>query len=492
MGKSQLARAHASPRGAAILEASHLGRDALPPVEVDLVVLDHADADLPAAAALARAWLEDDSDLRVVVTSRQRLGIPNEHVVEVAPLDPEAAVELFLTTARAARPGYASAPEDAERVVRIVDLLDRLPLALRLAAARASLLQPADLLDRLHSPLEVLHDAAEPDRSLRALLDASFDRLPPDARTALAWLGTFDCPFDVAAAEAVAGHAPRGDGTPVLDLLQLLVERSLLARAEDAPSGGARFELLRVVRAYARAALATSEQAEAAAGAHGAWLADRTTALASTLGGPRGPAAIRALKSLGGLTEALEHPERLPRDAAGRLDLAFDRLCQHRGSGTDHAFLLDGVLAAAGTPADPRLLAARARIDRRRGDVADALGRLPDSDLPAVRLERAACLAAADRIRDTATEAVELHRSLARRRDDPIVELNAAARAGQLLAARGKLEEVADLLDDALSATSTRVGPLPLVGCLLEAARVELLRGRGDRRRCAPAGPRPR
>ncbi len=496
-GKSALARAHAEPRGAPVRGVGR-GSAALP-AESDLVVLDGADAGLAGARDVVRGWLSASTERRVLVTSRQRLGAPGEHALEVPPLDPDAAAALFLERARALRPDYATQDDSEELVARIATLCDHLPLALELAAARAALLDPVDLLRRLHDPLDVLRSADDPGRSLRNRLEASIIDLDDGRRAALAWLSAFDGPFDIDAAEAVAG-ARRAQGGHVLDRIQALADRSLLCKVASSPGGGARFELLRVVRAYARELLEADGEADAAARAHASWLAGRVWRHTAALGGPRGPEALRLLGLHGAsILSVLDAGTALAADDAARLGLALDALHRHgrpaRRADSRHDLagsaspLRDAIDVALGASSDAcpslraALVAARERLRRLAGAPHEALRNLDaaPADVPAVGLERAACLAAAGRTRDAIAAARAVHTDLVARRADPVAELDAAALTASLLTARGHIDNASTLLDDALAATSSRVGPLAHVPCLLEAARVELLRARPAR-----------
>src|SRR6185503_4388687 len=99
--------------------------------------------------------------LRCLVTSRQALGIAGELRHEVAPLAPEAALELFAARVRAATPGFKMPAALRDVAAEIVARLDHLPLAIELAAARTVLLAPEEILGRLDRRLDLLRvDAA--------------------------------------------------------------------------------------------------------------------------------------------------------------------------------------------------------------------------------------------------------------------------------------------------------------------------------------------
>jgi predicted ATPase len=117
-----------------------------------VVVLDNFEQLVGSAATVAE-WSDAAPELVLVVTSRERLGIAGEQVLELGPLPHAAAVQLFLD--RACEAGVALAGHDAA-IREIVESVDRIPLAVELAAARARLLRPADLAARLRVGTDVL------------------------------------------------------------------------------------------------------------------------------------------------------------------------------------------------------------------------------------------------------------------------------------------------------------------------------------------------
>jgi predicted ATPase len=210
-----------------------------------LLVLDNCEHVIDGAAALARAVAEDGSDTRVLATSREGLGIPDEQLVAVAPLDPGgAAVELFAERARAASATFDLDVARAE-VEDICRRLDGLPLAIEMAAARSASLTPAQLLARLDDRLRLLtggrRTTAERHRTLRATVQWSFDLLSRAQQVLFARLAVFTGPFDLTAVESVASDADQ-DATDTDHLLGDLVERSVV-NVESGPLGR-RFRLL--------------------------------------------------------------------------------------------------------------------------------------------------------------------------------------------------------------------------------------------------------
>jgi predicted ATPase/class 3 adenylate cyclase/Tfp pilus assembly protein PilF len=197
-----------------------------------LIVLDNFEQVAQHAAATVGRWL-NAPEASFLVTSRERLAVPGEVVqlVEPLPLD-SAAIELFVTRARAARHDFAL--DDARRgaVAEIVRLLDGLPLAIELAAARMLALTPSQLLLRLHDRFKVLAGRRGVTRqaTLRAAIDWSWQLLNEHEQSALAQCSVFEGGFTLAAAEAVIDLTGAVDVPAAVDVLQALVDKSLLRR----------------------------------------------------------------------------------------------------------------------------------------------------------------------------------------------------------------------------------------------------------------------
>lgn len=216
-----------------------------------LLVLDNFEQVREHAAATLGLWLDQAPAARALVTSRELLGLPGEVAVPLAPLPDDEAVALFLQRAQAAAASGLDQPAEQQAVQRLVQLLDGLPLAVELAAARVRIMPPSQLLARMGERFRLLVSSGggRPDRqaTLRATLDWSWSLLAEPERAALAQWSVFEGGFTLAAAEAVLDLSACGEDTPwALDLLQALVDQSLLRRMGDE-----RFDMLVSVHAYA-------------------------------------------------------------------------------------------------------------------------------------------------------------------------------------------------------------------------------------------------
>jgi len=232
-----------------------------------LLLLDNFER-VEEAAPVVGDLLASAPGVRALVTSRGPLRLSGEHEYPLAPLRVPArgseddlaalganqAVQLLLARAEAVRPGYEVTRENASAVAEICRVVDGLPLALELAAARLRMLSTEELLSRLARRLEALtggpRDAPERQRTLRAAIDWSYELLAGAEQQAFRRLAVFRGGFEVTAAEEVAGAGS--------ETLESLVDRSLL-RVD--PERG-RFELLETVREYAHELLEESGELE--------------------------------------------------------------------------------------------------------------------------------------------------------------------------------------------------------------------------------------
>ena len=236
-----------------------------------LLVLDNCEHLLAACAELAAALLRGCPHLRLLATSRERLGIRGETSYRVpslstpAPsLHPAAAalaayegVQLFVERARAASPDFTLTEAEAGAVARICVGLDGIPLAIELAAARVGSLPVEGIAARLDRSIGLLtggpRDVLPRHQTLRATLDWSWELLGAAERTLLRRLSVFAGGWPVGAAVVVCG----GDGLEgwaVPEVLDGLAARSLVG--QDEATAGAHYRLLETVRQYAAEHLA--------------------------------------------------------------------------------------------------------------------------------------------------------------------------------------------------------------------------------------------
>jgi len=222
-----------------------------------LVLLDNFEQVAHLAEETIGRWLERAGDARFVVTSREILGIAGEIAVSLPPLTPVEGATLFLQRAGAAKQGFHLTAEDETAVGPLITLLDGLPLAIELAAARTRIMPPRILLSRMSERFKLLSSMGRrPERhaALRATFDWSWDLLSLPEKTALAQLSVFDGGFTLAAAEALLDFSAFEVAPTSMDAIQSLVDKSLVRQVTDS-----RFGMLDSVQEYATSRLETPD-----------------------------------------------------------------------------------------------------------------------------------------------------------------------------------------------------------------------------------------
>ncbi|GAA3040451.1 BTAD domain-containing putative transcriptional regulator [Streptosporangium longisporum] len=266
-----------------------------------LLILDNCEHVIEAAAAFADRLLGECRRLRILATSREALGITGEVLWQVEPLALPAegagpaeagsspAVRLLRDRAELVRKDIGSDAHTLAAMARICRALDGIPLAIELAAARLRTMSVDQLARRLDDRFRLLtggsRTALPRHRTLRAVVDWSWDLLTETERAVLRRLSVFSGGASLEAAERVCGNAdpaaPAAPGAPgapgvpgvpavsgggqVLDVLTALTEKSLLvADGEGTP----RYRMLDTIREYAADRLAEAGETEAARRAH--------------------------------------------------------------------------------------------------------------------------------------------------------------------------------------------------------------------------------
>jgi predicted ATPase/DNA-binding CsgD family transcriptional regulator len=237
-----------------------------------LLVVDNCEHLTEAAARVVARLLAACPRLVVLATSRERLNLDGEVVWRLSPLalpqtadafaiaSAAEAVRLFVDRARNVSPGFDIRPDNLPAIVAICRRLDGMPLAIELAAARASTLSPAEIMARLDDRLRLLtggpRDADARHRTLRATIDWSYQLLDPSERKLLQRLSVFAGPVRADAVAQVCGKA-RLAPADVTDGLQKLADKSML-QVEPGVDGSTRYRLLETIRDYAAGKLAAT------------------------------------------------------------------------------------------------------------------------------------------------------------------------------------------------------------------------------------------
>ena len=225
-----------------------------------LLILDNFEQLVAAADSVARL-LASCPGITCVVTSREPLHLRGERDFPLGPLSEDASIELFRDRARAVSP---SSEADNDLLARLCDRLDRLPLAIELAAARTGVLDASQLFERLDQRLPLLtggpRDAPERQRTLRSTIEWSHDLLDEPERRLFARLGVFVGGWSLEAAENVC----EAD----LDTLQALADKSLISLNHG------RFRMLETIREFATERLEVSDDGDEIRGRHARYFSD--------------------------------------------------------------------------------------------------------------------------------------------------------------------------------------------------------------------------
>ncbi|WP_031512731.1 AfsR/SARP family transcriptional regulator, partial [Streptomyces sp. NRRL F-5123] len=273
-----------------------------------LLVLDNCEHVVAEAAALAERLLGASPHLRILATSREALGITAETLCPVPTLAlprpgsdrdqvlASPAVRLFAERAAAVSPGFdlGADPATADTVLRLCTALDGLPLAIELAAARLRTLPVTEIAARLGAlPSDTASYSLGPrpdvlfrllsrgsrtaqprQRTLRGVVEWSWELLPEDERAVLRRASVFAGGWTPAAAEAVCADGDSAAGIEpedMLDLMAALVEKSLVVAQHTDGPGGVRYRMLESIRAYGAERLAEAGETERTHRAHAAY-----------------------------------------------------------------------------------------------------------------------------------------------------------------------------------------------------------------------------
>jgi predicted ATPase/DNA-binding CsgD family transcriptional regulator len=251
-----------------------------------LLILDNCEQILDPAAVLVDALVRGCPGVRILVTSREPLGIGGEVVFPLAPLsvplpatDRPAdallrfeAVDLFVKRARAASPGFELTADNADAIAALCARLDGIPLAIELAAVRLRALTVDEILRQMDDRFRLLTTGSRVARPRQQTLGAavgwSFDLLSEPQQVMWRRLSVFEGGFGLDAAEVVcAGEGISRDG--VLQIVADLVDRSIVMRSQTSPD--ARYRMLETIREFGLERLRDSGEESALRGRHRDW-----------------------------------------------------------------------------------------------------------------------------------------------------------------------------------------------------------------------------
>src|SRR6202023_2589229 len=258
-----------------------------------LLVFDNCEHVLDAAADLIEAILAHSATVRILATSREGLGVPDEQVWPVPALDTaagidSAAVSLFVERAQGIASDFSIVDGDeAVAVTEICQRLDGIPLAIELAASRMASMTASEMRDRLDHRFRLLigsRRGLQRHHTLRHAVAWSYDLLSEGEKALLDRCSVFAGGFDLQSACAVTGSDDLDDFA-VLDLLDSLVRKSLLVA--DRSSGRGRFSMLETIRQFAEEQLVVGGEATEVRTAHARYFAGRETDIMALWDSPR-------------------------------------------------------------------------------------------------------------------------------------------------------------------------------------------------------------
>ncbi|MEE8600854.1 MAG: hypothetical protein V3S75_07155 [Euzebya tangerina] len=235
-----------------------------------LVVLDNCEHVIDTVAEVVRSIVEVGGDVRLLCTSRERLGVRTERVHAIAPLPLPVSRALFVSRARRVRPEWEPDTREEEALDALIPLLDGLPLAIEMAAGRVATIGLSDLAAVLADRLDILTSAdrrpVERHRTIQDLVAWSCELLTPHEQQLLADFTVFAGPVGLEDAIGVLGSQPHDPD--VIAGLSALVDRSLLV--VDLRHTPPTYRLLGTTRAVVRGTLAPGDELERC---HAEWFA---------------------------------------------------------------------------------------------------------------------------------------------------------------------------------------------------------------------------
>jgi len=237
-----------------------------------LIILDNCEHLIEASAKVVDTLLVAAPGLKVLASSREALGVKGElsylvpslslpdpnHLPAIEQLSQYEAVQLFVDRALLVAPHFVVDKDNAPFIAKICHRLDGIPLAIELAAARIKMMSVKQISARLDDRFRLLTGGARTalprQRTLRALIDWSYDILTDNERLLLQRLSVFAGGCTLEAAEEVCIGVGRNSISPhdILDLLTQLVNKSLVMVMEHSQTGETRYRMLETIRQYAR------------------------------------------------------------------------------------------------------------------------------------------------------------------------------------------------------------------------------------------------
>ena len=396
-----------------------------------LLVLDNCEHLVAECAALCHWVLERCPQLNVIATSREPLGVPGEVRWPVASLGDPDALLLFEARARLVSPDFKMATGNLDPVTRICERLDRLPLAIEMAAARLDVMTEHEMLTNLNDRFRLLtsetRTAPQRQKTMEAAIDWSHRLLTDDETRLFRRLSVFQGGFTLDGVQAVCADEAEAN---LMGLLGALVKKSMVV-ADRLDDGSTRFRLLESHHAYALDRLREARELELMNKRHYEYFMASLAARTIPWTGPKavGPApgiadqewkALESANLWAGITWAREHAEDMGLGLA--LEVADFEFTDHQRART---MMLDLLSHSADSPATGAVRAkafnVAARLVARLGDY------------------------------DTGRSLADTSVTLARKLEDPELIAYIVNGAGMVYQARRELDTAGRMYDEALS-----------------------------------------
>jgi non-specific serine/threonine protein kinase len=299
-----------------------------------------------AVASLADRLLRESRGVQLLVTSREALRVAGEKIMRVDPLPESDAVLLFAERSVAVQPSFRLTSENAESVTQICRRVEGIPLAIELAAGRARMMSPAEILARLQDSFRVLAGGsrtADPrHQTILAAVDWSYRLLNEEEKQLFRQLSVFSGGFTLEAAEAVCSV----EGVEsVLDLVGQLLDKSLIT-SHETERGGTRYFLLEAVREYGHARLVEESELERIQKRHTTFYVEFAETARRSLKGPDRMGSLRRIgDDIDNLRSVFDTPS-VDAETALQLAASMEAFWEFRGDFTEGRARLESVLQA--------------------------------------------------------------------------------------------------------------------------------------------------
>jgi predicted ATPase/DNA-binding SARP family transcriptional activator len=309
-----------------------------------LLLLDNCEHLVPAVVSLADRLLRDCPDVRLLATSRAALRVNGEAITRVGPLPESDAVVLFADRSSAVQPAFRLTEDNSGSVVQICRRVEGIPLAIELAAGRARMMAPTEILTRLQDSFGVLsggsRSADARHETLKAAMDWSYWLLNEEEQRLFRRLSVFVGGFALDAAEAACS----GDGVgSVLELVGHLVDQSLVTPHETA-SIPTRYTILETVREYGRSRLVEHAELESTQRRHAAYFVQLADKARAKFAGPERKHWLRVLGADVDNLRAVFDMDILPASTALQLAAALDNFWEARAEYSEGKSRLEAAL----------------------------------------------------------------------------------------------------------------------------------------------------